>query len=131
MAKLIHIMIRVIDLDRALTFYRDALGMTPCHRLDFPDFSLVYLRNSDNDVEIELTWNQGRELPYNLGDGYGHVAVAVDDLAAEHARMTALEIGPTPIKAFQRDGQMLARFFFIQDPDGYKIEVLERAGHYR
>lgn len=131
MAKLIHIMVRVLDLDRALSFYCDALGMVPCHRLDFPDFSLVYLRNSENDIEIELTWNQGRDAPYSLGDGYGHVAVAVDDLAAEHARMTALEIAPTPIKEFQRGGQMLARFFFIQDPDGYKIEVLERAGHYR
>lgn len=123
-------MIRVLDLDRSLKFYDDALGLSPSHRLDFPDFSLVYLRNPQNDFEIELTWNKGREPAYTHGDGYGHIAVAVDNLEAEHARLSALDIRPTPIKAFERDNEMLARFFFIQDPDGYKVEVLERAGHY-
>jgi lactoylglutathione lyase len=106
-------MIRVHDLDRSLQFYKDALGLSTSHRLDFPDFSLVYLRNEENDFEIELTWNKGREPAYTHGDGYGHVA-----------------INPTPVKEFKRGDEMLARFFFIQDPDGYKIEVLERSGHY-
>lgn len=130
MAKIIHSMIRVHDLDRSLSFYADALGLSASHRLDFSDFSLVYLRNDENDFELELTWNKGREPAYTHGDGYGHIAVAVSALESEHERMSTLGFAPTPIKEFKRGDEMLARFFFIQDPDGYKIEVLERAGHY-
>jgi lactoylglutathione lyase len=130
LAKLIHTMIRVHDLDRSLQFYKEVLGLTTSHRLDFPDFSLVYLRNAENDVELELTWNKGREPAYTHGDGYGHVAVAVPELEAEHARLVALGLQPTPIKEFKRGEALLAKFFFIQDPDGYKIEVLEKSGHY-
>jgi lactoylglutathione lyase len=131
MAKLIHTMIRVRDLDASLNFYRQVLQLEPSHRLDFPDFSLVYLRNAENDFEIELTWNKGRDEPYTHGDGYGHVAVAVDSVADKHAALTQAGFAPLPIKEFKVGEQLLARFFFIQDPDGYKIEVLERHGHYR
>ncbi|WP_092004980.1 VOC family protein [Paraburkholderia lycopersici] len=130
MARIIHTMIRVHDLARSLQFYQDALGLSVNHRLDFPEFSLVYLRNAENDFEIELTWNKGREPAYTHGDGYGHVAVAVENLEAEHGRMVSLGIEPAPVKAFKRGDEVLARFFFIQDPDGYKIEVLERSGYY-
>jgi lactoylglutathione lyase len=123
-------MIRVHDLDQSMRFYDDALGLSTSHRLDFADFSLVYLRNEESTFEIELTWNKGRESAYTHGDGYGHIAVAVPDLDAEHARMTTLGLDPAPLKEFRRGDEMLARFFFVQDPDGYKIEVLERAGHY-
>ncbi len=131
MAKLIHTMIRVRDLDASLNFYRQVLQLEPSHRLDFPDFSLVYLRNAENDFEIELTWNKGREEPYTHGDGYGHVAVAVDSVADKHAALTQAGFAPLPIKEFKVGEELLARFFFIQDPDGYKIEVLERHGHYQ
>lgn len=130
MAKIIHTMVRVLDLERSLRFYRDALQLVPSHRLDFPDFSLVYLRNPESDVEIELTWNKGRENAYVHGDGYGHIAVAVDHLDGEHVRLAELGLNPTPVKALRHGEENLARFFFLQDPDGYKIEVLERAGHY-
>lgn len=130
MPKLIHTMIRVRGLDAALKFYANALNMRASHQLDFPDFSLAYLRNPENDFEIELTWNKGKEEPYAHGDGYGHLAVVVDDLDAERERMLASGIEAQPIKEFRREGELLARFFFIQDPDGYKIEVLQRGGHY-
>ena len=130
MSKVIHTMIRVLDLDRSMRFYRDVLGMEESHRLDFPDFALVYLRNADNDFEIELTLNKGREEPYTHGTGYGHIAVVVADAAAERQRVARLGYQPADLKEFKRDGELLARFFFIQDPDGYKIEVLERHGHY-
>jgi lactoylglutathione lyase len=123
-------MIRVHDMDKSLKFYEDALGLKTSHRLDFPEFSLVYLKNSENDVEIELTWNRGRDAAYTHGDGYGHIAVAVRNLEKEHERMSGLGIRPLPIKEFKRGGEMLTRFFFVQDPDGYKIEVLESSGHY-
>jgi len=131
MAKAIHMMIRVIDLDRSITFYRTALGLDVADRFDFDSFTLVYLRNAAADFEVELTLNKGRTEPYALGDGYGHVAFCVDELDALHARLGAAGIAPQPIKEFHRDGGLMARFFFLQDPDGYKIEVLQRHGRYR
>ncbi len=131
MAKIIHSMIRVLDLEKSMKFYADVLGLVESHRLDFPDFALVYLRNDENDVELELTLNKGRTEPYTHGTGYGHVAVVVDDLASRHRALGAAGYEPAPIKEFKRGDELLARFFFIQDPDGYKIEVLERHGHYR
>jgi lactoylglutathione lyase len=132
MAKLIHTMIRIQDLDRSLKFYRTAFGFEPSHRLDFPDFSLVYLRNGESDNEIELTWNKGREDAYSHGDGYGHVAFVVDDVKRERERLLQLGMTPNNVREFHNDdGALLARYFFIQDPDGYKIEVLERHGHYQ
>ncbi len=131
MAKAIHTMIRVHDLDRSLVFYENALGLTVADHFDFDGFSLSYLRNSETDFEIELTHNHSQTAPYTHGDGYGHVAVCVDDVAAERERITGLGIEAGDIKEFFRDGALMARFFFLQDPDGYKIEVLERHGRYR
>ncbi|HUA77160.1 MAG TPA: VOC family protein [Acetobacteraceae bacterium] len=131
MAKAIHTMIRVLDLDRSIAFYGEAFGLTVADRYDFPDFALVYLRGPESGFELELTLNKGRTEPYSHGDGYGHLAVAVDDAAATEARFASLGFNPTPIKEFHRDGALMARFFFVQDPDGYKIEVLERHGRYR
>ena len=131
MAKLIHAMVRVMDLDRSLRFYADVLDMHESHRLDFPEFALVYLRNSQNDMEIELTLNKGRTEPYTHGTGYGHIGVVVPDVTARQLELKQLGYECAPVKEFKRADELLARFFFIQDPDGYKIEVLERHGHYQ
>lgn len=131
MAKVIHMMVRVLDEARSVDFYKRAFGLGIAERLAFDGFTLVYLRNPENDFEVELTINHDRTAPYTHGDGYGHVAVAVDDLDAEHARFLAEGLNPNPIKEFFRDGALLARFFFVQDPDGYKIEVLQKHGRYR
>ena len=132
MAKLIHTMVRVSDLDRSVRFYRDAFGLDVSQRRDFADFSLVYLRGPDTEAELELTWNKGRTEPYTHGDGYGHVAFCVDDAAASRRRLGELGLAPGEVKEFRDDtGDLIARFFFVQDPDGYKIEVLERHGHYQ
>ncbi|WP_374547424.1 VOC family protein [Rhodoblastus sp.] len=131
MAKAIHSMIRVVDEARSVTFYRQAFGFEVADRLDFPTFTLVYLRNGEADFEIELTINKGRAEPYELGTAYGHVAFAVDDLDAEHARFKALGYAPRDVKEFKPDGNLLARFFFVEDPDGYQIEMLQRHGRYR
>ncbi|MGF1687298.1 VOC family protein [Photobacterium japonica] len=129
MAKIIHSMVRVVDLDKSLQFYKAALDLDVAERLDFDGFSLVYLRNEENDMELELTWNEGAEA-YTHGTGYGHLAVAVEHLEAEHEKLAALGYEPADIKEFFRDGQLLAKFFFVQDPDGYKIEFLQRHGRY-
>lgn len=130
MAKAIHSMIRVLDEARSLDFYRVAFGLEIVERLDFETFTLVYLRNPESDFEIELTINKDRTEPYALGDGYGHLAVVVEDLAAEHARFEAAGFAPRKIVAFAPAGEVLARFFFVADPDGYQIEVLQRGGRY-
>ena len=70
MAKLIHTMVRVLDLERSLRFYRDASGLEEVHRLDFPTFALAYLGNRENDFEVELTANKDRKETYTHGDGY-------------------------------------------------------------
>ena len=130
MAKPIHMMIRVLDENRSVEFYRQALGLEIADRYGFDGFTLVYLRSKDNEFEVELTVNHGRTEPYGHGDGYGHIAVSVEDLDSEHARFVAAGLNPNPIKEFHRDGELMARFFFVQDPDGYKIEVLQRHGRY-
>lgn len=131
MAKIIHSMIRVLDLERSLKFYADVLDLHEAHRLDFPEFALVYLRNAENDCEIELTLNKGQVEPYTHGSGYGHVGAIVVDAAASHGALVAKGYAPAPVKEFKRGDELLARYFFIQDPDGYKIELLERHGHYQ
>jgi len=131
MAKAIHTMIRAFDEARSVDFYRRGFGMAVADRFAFDGFTLVYLRSPDADFEVELTINHDRKEPYGHGDGYGHIAFAVDDLDAEHARFEREGLKPNPIKEFFRDGAPMARFFFVQDPDGYKIEVLQRHGRYR
>ncbi len=124
-------MIRVADEARSLAFYKKAFGLDIADRLDFPDFTLVYLSNSESPYELELTINKGRAEPYSLGDGYGHVAFVVDDLDAERRRFETEGLKPRKIVEFNKDGKQLARFFFVEDPDGYKIEVLEKSGRFR
>jgi lactoylglutathione lyase len=130
MAKAIHSMVRVLDLECSIGFYEKAFSLKVADRFDFDSFSLVYLRDPESGFELELTWNKSRQEAYTHGDGYGHLAVAVEDLAAEHARFTEAGLAPQPIKEFHRDGALMAKFFFVQDPDGYKIEVLQRHGRY-
>ncbi len=131
MAKAIHSMIRVLDEARSVDFYKTAFGLEIADRLDFEKFTLVYLSNSETEFELELTVNKGRQEPYDLGDGYGHLAVSVDDLEAEHARFTDAGLAPRKIVEFAPDGVLVGKFFFIADPDGYEIEVLQRAGRFK
>lgn len=131
MAKLIHSMIRVFDEERSVRFYTQAFRLEIADRFQFDEFTLVYLRNKENDFELELTVNHDRTESYSLGDGYGHIAVAVDNLESEHARFEAAGLSPKPIKELHRNEALLAKFFFVDDPDGYKIEVLQRHGRYQ
>ncbi|WP_339112739.1 glyoxalase superfamily protein [Thioclava sp. GXIMD2076] len=130
MAKMIHSMIRVLDEAKACAFYRTAFGLEVAERLDFPEFTLVYLSNAETGFELELTVNKGQTTPYDLGNGYGHLAVSVADLDAEHARFEAAGLAPRKIVEFAPAGTRIARFFFVADPDGYQIEVLERSGRF-
>jgi lactoylglutathione lyase len=127
--KLIHSMVRALDLERSIAFYRDAFGLAESHRLEFPTFSLVYLREPESGYEIELTWNKGQVEPYTHGSGYGHIAFCVEDIAQQQLRMRQLGYTAGEIKELAAPNGK-AHFFFTSDPDGYKIEVLQREGHY-
>ena len=130
MAKAIHSMIRVLDLDRSVSFYREAFGLEEADRIDFDDFTLVYLSNPESEFELELTLNKGQTEPYDLGNGYGHVAFSVEDAESERQRFEEAGFEPRRLVELEKDGQVLGKFFFVQDPDGYQIEVLQRAGRY-
>lgn len=131
MAKAIHSMIRVLEEERAIDFYKTALDLSVAQRLDFDGFTLIYLSNEATGFELELTVNKDRSTPYDLGDGYGHLAVCVDDLDNEHARFEAAGLEPRKIVDFENNGALLARFFFVKDPDGYEIEVMQKHGRYQ
>ncbi len=129
-AKPIHSMIRVLNQARSVDFYRRAFGLDVAERIEFEAFALIYMRNDTSPFELELTINHDHKEPCQLGDGYGHLAVSFDDLASEHARMELEGLAPGPFRELQRDGALFARFFFIKDPDGYSIEVLQRRGRF-
>lgn len=129
-AKPIHSCIRVLDEARSVAFYEAAFGLTVAEKLDFRDFTLIYLSNPESAFELELTVNKSRTEPYDLGNGYGHFAVSVADLTAEHARLSTAELAPGEIVDFAPAGTRIAKFFFVTDPDGYKIEVIERGGRF-
>jgi lactoylglutathione lyase len=128
---MIHSMIRVLDEARSVEFYRKAFDLAVADRIVFETFTLVYLSSPETGFELELTVNQGRIVPYAIGGGYGHLAIAVDEVRDEHERLTVLGLNPGNITELNRDGKLFALFFFVTDPDGYKIEVLQRYGRFR
>lgn len=123
--RLLHTMLRVADLDASLSFYTDVLGMNLLRRNDYPDgrFTLAFVGYGEEatNTVLELThnWDKGG---YELGDAYGHIAIAVDDVyaACEKIRQSGGNIVREP-GPMQHGTTILA---FVEDPDGYKIELL-------
>ena len=130
MAKAIHSMIRVLDEERSIAFYQNAFDLSVADRFDFESFTLIYLSNPECTFELELTVNKGEKDAYDLGNGYGHLAFSVDDLDSAHSRLQGMGAEPRKIVEFEREGKLFARFFFVNDPDGYDIEVLQRHGRF-
>lgn len=123
--RIAHTMIRVIDLDRSIEFYQEALGFEEVKRRDEPndEYTLVFLSDGKpNGHQLELTYNYRQDVPYDLGTAYGHLAVLVDDLEASWAAHKAKGYQPTQLKGLGSDGR--PRYYFIADPDGYKIEII-------
>jgi lactoylglutathione lyase len=130
-AKAAHMMLRVRDEARSVAFYKTAFGLNIADRIDFETFTLIYLKNAAADFELELTVNKDRTAPYNLGDGYGHLAFVVDDLKATHAHIASAGFAPRDMKQMVHEGKPFAEFFFLDDPDGYKIEVIQKRGRFK
>src|SRR5258707_12235115 len=103
MAKPVHSMIRVFDEAKSLDFYGRAFGLEVADHLKFADFALIYLRHPSSPFEVELTVNFDRKAPYEVGDGYGHLAVVVYYLDAPHASFSREKLSPGPLRAFRHD----------------------------
>jgi lactoylglutathione lyase len=127
---MIHSCIRVRDLSASIDFYRSVFELQEYARYAFETFTLVYLRAPGGSFELELTCNHDRDTPYQLGDGYGHLAVLVDGLDGVLERYRTKCQSDAEVKELRHEGSLLGRFFFATDPDGYKIEVLDKAGRF-
>lgn len=119
-----HTCIRVKDLEASIAFYEKALGYKVTREKDHTadGFKLVYLALEGDKAELELTYNIGHDA-YDIGDGYGHVAVESDDLEADHARMKEEGFEVTELMGLPGEAP---RYFFVTDPDGYKTEVIRQ-----
>ena len=127
--RLLHTMIRVKDLDKSIDFYTRHLGMNLLRRKDYPsgEFTLAFVGygSEEDNAVIELTHNWGQETSYDLGSGFGHLAIGVPDIygTCEALEKEGVKI-PRPPGPMKHGGSVIA---FVEDPDGYKIELIERA----
>ena len=121
--KMLHTCIRVMDLEKSLKFYKEALGLIETRRKEFPEhkFSLVYLSNEIGGYEIELTYNYDVEKPYELGNGFSHIALEAVDLEGMREKHISLGYEVTPLKGLPGTKPS---YYFVTDPDGYKVEVI-------
>ena len=126
--RIAHTMLRVTDLERSLRFYKNALGMHLLRRTDYPEgrFTLAFVGFADERSEavLELTYNWDVSS-YDIGTGFGHVAIEVDNAAAACQAVTAQGGKVTRAAGPMKHGTTIIAF--AEDPDGYKIEFIERA----
>jgi lactoylglutathione lyase len=123
--RFIHTCYRVLEIERSVKFY-ESLGLEERRRMPIRDEAInVFMGAPGEGDTIELTFNHGRTEPYEIGTGYGHVAFAVDDLDAALARLAELDIEPERPPYTVREGG--SRLCFVRDPDGYRIELIERS----
>jgi lactoylglutathione lyase len=127
--RFLHTMIRVRDLDASLRFYTDQLGMKLLRKRDYPTgkFTLAFVGYGDesSNTVIELTHNWGQAEPYDLGSAFGHLAVGVPDVYKTCERLAAAGVKiPRPAGPMAHGGSVIA---FIEDPDGYRIELVQRS----
>lgn len=126
--RLLHTMLRVLDLEKSIDFYTRLLGMTLLRRKDYESgrFTLAFIGYGDEsqNTAVELTHNWDQKEPYTIGSGFGHLAIGVPDIygACEQLAKEGVKI-PRPPGPMKHGGSVIA---FIEDPDGYKIELIQR-----
>jgi lactoylglutathione lyase len=124
-AELIHTCYRILDVDRSVSFY-EKLGFEEMGRLPIRDEAInVFMGFPGDGARLELTWNKDQREPYDVGTGYGHIALTVDDLDSTLQQLATVGIEPERAPYTVSDGG--SRLCFVQDPDGYRIELIERA----
>ncbi|HEY4279363.1 MAG TPA: VOC family protein [Conexibacter sp.] len=125
---LIHTCYRILEIDRSVAFY-EALGFREVRRAPIRDEAVNVFMNipgdeGDGGPRLELTYNVGRTEPYEIGTGYGHIAITAPDLDATLAALA--EQGIEPERAPYRIREGGSRICFVRDPDGYRVEIIER-----
>ncbi len=118
-----HTCIRVFDLEKSIKFYEKALNLKINYRKKFSDFELVYLTDEGRKHEIELTYNFDTKEAYNIGNGYSHIAFYIEDIDKAHEYHKSLGYEVTDVKQLSKD---VAKIYFITDPDGYKVELIQK-----
>jgi lactoylglutathione lyase len=125
--RLAHTMIRVRDLERSLDFYTRILGMQVLRQKEYPEgkFTNTFVGYGPEDTHpaIELTYNWGQEEPYDMGNGWGHVALEVPDVYAACEALQSVGANITRAPGPMKNGTRVIAF--VEDPDGYKVELLE------
>ena len=125
MSELIHTCYRITDIDRSVSFY-EKLGFEKMGRQPIRDEATnVFMGLPRDGARLELTYNHGHDEPYDIGTGYGHIALAVDDLDGVLERLEGEGIRPERPPYTVRAGG--SRLCFVRDPDDYRIELIERA----
>ena len=128
--RLAHAMIQVCDIEGAIAFYQRVLGLSLAERHDYDGASLAYLRAADGGAELELLC----ERPWRFADrpetGRSHIAFTVADAAAENARIRSLGVPCGDVGDYVANGIRQTRFFYLYDPEGNEIEILEAMGRY-
>jgi len=124
MSELIHTCYRILDVERSVAFY-EKLGLVEMRRLPIGDEALnVFMGFEGDGPRLELTYNFGQEEPYEIGTGYGHIAITVGDMDATLTRLADVGISPERPPYTVREGG--SKLCFVRDPDGYRIELIER-----
>lgn len=115
-----HFNFNVLNLEKSLAFYKEALGLEPCGQIDAEDgsFRIVYLSDGKTSFRLELTWLRDRQEPYNLGDEEFHLAFDAEDYDALHARHQAMGC-----ICYENPAMGI---YFIKDPDGYWLEIVPK-----
>jgi len=125
MSELIHTCYRIADIERSVSFY-EKLGFEEKRRMPIGDEATnVFMGLPDDGARLELTYNHGREEPYDLGTGYGHIALSVDDLDGVLEQLAGEGVEPEKPPYTVREGG--SRLCFVRDPDGYRVELIEKA----
>ena len=123
-AELIHTCYRILDIDRSVGFYTK-LGFEEMSRMPIRDEAInVFMGLPGDGARLELTWNKDQQEPYEIGTGYGHIALTTDDLDATLEKLKAVGIEPERPPYSVREGG--SRICFVRDPDGYRVELIER-----
>jgi lactoylglutathione lyase len=124
MSKVVHTCVRVRDIDASIRFY-EALGFERRGKLQFQTAYNIYMGLPGDGDTLELTVNMGREEPYDLGDGYNHMAITVDDIHATVAELAEQGIEPEKPPYHPGGREEVGTICFVQDPDGYRIEIID------
>lgn len=121
--RMVHVCIRVKDLEASLKFYEKAFEMKETSRKDHSEdgFIIVYIKNESSQTEIELTYNIGHDS-YEIGNGFSHIGVKVSDLKKSHQLHREMGLEITGLMGLPGSPP---RFYFVTDPDGYEIEVIQ------